>query len=201
MQIDTVAQLREIYPEPKGRAIEKQLHCLEQHSLAFIALSPFVIISTANASGAQDCSPRGGHPGFIISPNTQELLIPDAKGNNRTDSLINIIENPFIACCFLIPGVDETLRVNGHAELTTDEDAMAFFANTERPPISVIRVRIEEVFLHCAKALMRSKLWSPDAIIERDALPTMGQMINDQIGSSDIPETQSEMVRRYSKDL
>ena len=201
MKIGTEEQLREIYGYVKGRSKSKQLSSLEKHSINFIEHSPFVVISTADRGGKLDCSPRGGHKGFVQILDDRTLLLPDSNGNNRLDSFMNILSNPHVGCLFLIPGIDETLRVNGKAELRTDDDLVARFDLEGKRPKSLIRITIEEVFLHCAKALMRSSLWSPKSAIPRSSFPTMGQMINDQIGDPTEPESHEAMLERYNRDL
>ena len=198
--IDDLQSLRARYPAPGDRAVRKQLDALDRHALRFIALSPFVVLSTSDAQGRQDASPRGGVPGFVHAADTRRLWIPDAPGNHRLDSLSNIVASGRIGLLFLIPGVDETLRVNGRARLRDEADRLAPFAADTRVRL-VIEVGVEEVYLHCAKALMRSKLWSDGARIERSLLPTMGQMINEQTGSDAPAESQAQMLARYAKDL
>ncbi|WP_076407484.1 pyridoxamine 5'-phosphate oxidase family protein [Shewanella sp. UCD-KL12] len=201
MYIEREEQLRELYAPAKGRSLDKQLDALEKHSINFIEHSPFVTVSTASSLGKLDCSPRGGKPGFIKVLNNSTLLIPDAKGNNRLDSLSNIIETGNIGCLFLIPGVDETLRVNGTARLSTSPEHLNLFTEDTKAPITCIELAVTEVFLHCAKALMRSKLWSLQSQIERSSFPTMGLMINEQLSVDSTPESQEEMVMRYLNDL
>jgi len=201
MKVTSESALRDIYGLPAGRSKLKQLNALEQHSRQFIAMSPFLVISTANKSGLLDASPRGGAAGFVKVVDDNCIVIPDAKGNKRLDSLVNIIQSGQIGCLFLIPGVDETLRVNGRASINIDNKYLSIFQDERHPPQSVIVIEVTEVFLHCAKALMRSKLWSSDSQIERQSLPTMGKMINDQIGESAAPEPQEQMIKRYLKDL
>ena len=128
------------------------------------------------------------------------LWIPDWPGNNRLDSMSNLVVSGRIGLLFLIPGVDETLRVNGSARLSADPGLLEHFQSAHRPPGIVIEVGVEEAYLHCAKALMRSRLWSDEARIERTALPTIGRMLSDQIGTP-VAETQEQMVERYKKDL
>ncbi|MFG1391920.1 pyridoxamine 5'-phosphate oxidase family protein [Xanthobacter agilis] len=198
--IETLADLRRLYGEPSGRARDKVLARLDAHCRRFIGLSPFVLIATADAAGAADVSPRGDAPGFVAAEETR-LFIPDRPGNNRLDSLSNILANGRIGLLFLIPGVNETLRVNGRAAIRDDADLKARFAMSGRQPRTVIAVEVEEAFLHCAKAFMRSNLWSPDARVPRSALPTMGEMLHDQIGKGGPVETQAEMERRYAAAL
>ena len=201
MYLESEEQLREIYGYAKGRAKDKQLPSLERHSCNFLAHSPFVTISTYAKSGSVDCSPRGGNPGFVKIINDNCIILPDGKGNNRLDSLVNIIETGQIGCLFLIPGVDETLRINGLARISTSPEYLNLFSDDRNPPKTCIEITIKEVFLHCAKALMRSELWSLKAQIDRADFPTMGAMINDQLSIKDDPETQEDMIARYKRDL
>ncbi|MBX3645980.1 MAG: pyridoxamine 5'-phosphate oxidase family protein [Rubrivivax sp.] len=197
--IDDPQRLRALYPAPGERALRKQMSALDAHALRYIELSPFVVLATSDAAGRQDASPRGGAPGFVRAT-AQQLWIPDAPGNHRLDSLGNIVDTGRIGLLFLIPGVDETLRVNGRARLSDDAERLAPFAADTRVRL-VIEVDVEEAYLHCAKALMRSKLWSDGARVERSVLPTMGQMISDQTGLVTPVESQAQMVARYAKDL
>ena len=201
MLIESELQLREIYGHAKGRAKDKQLAALEHHSINFIEHSPFMTLSTHAISGSLDCSPRGGEPGFVKVVNENCIIIPDSKGNNRLDSLVNIIETGQVGCLFLIPGVDETLRVNGLGQISTSAAHLNLFADHKNPPKTCIEISIKEVFLHCAKALMRSKLWSADAKIERSKFPTIATMLNDQLCLNEPPESQATMVARYQRDL
>ncbi len=197
--IDSLQALRALYPEPGERAVRKQLDALDKHCAHFIELSPFVVLATGR--DALDASPRGGAPGFVRQVDAHTLLIPDAPGNHRLDSLSNIVEHGRIGLLFMIPGVDETLRVNGHARLTQEARRLQPFAQDARAPRLVIEVRVREAYLHCAKALMRSKLWLDSARVERTALPSMGRMINEQTGSDAPAESDEQMRRRYAADL
>lgn len=192
--------LRRIYPPAKGRSVAKQLDHLDAHCKRFIELSPFVVLASANAQGDPDSSPRGGAPGFVNFVDQRTLLIPDSPGNNRLDSLSNLAESGKIGLLFMIPGVDETLRVNGRVRLATDAASLAPFAADSRVRL-VIEVTVLDAFLHCAKAFMRSKLWSPETWVERAALPTMGEMLSDQTGTQSPPESQAQMAARYAVDL
>jgi PPOX class probable FMN-dependent enzyme len=201
MSIESIEQLRNLYVAPKERALKKQLAHLDVHCRRFISLAPFVVLASSDAGGRIDASPRGGDPGFVKVPDDGTLLIPDAPGNNRLDSLENIIATNQVGLLFMIPGVDETLRVNGTAILSDAVRDIDVSANERRRPKLVIRVSVREAYLHCAKALMRSRLWSDESRIDRGLLPTLGQMINDQTGIDAPVETQEEMVRRYARDL
>ena len=201
MRVTTVEQLRSLYAEPGERARRKQLSALDKHCKAFIALSPFVVLATADASGRVDATPRGGTPGFVVVQDDHTLLLGDAPGNNRLDALQNLLANPRAGLLFMVPGVDETLRVNGRVELSTDPADVAACSDERRAPKVVLRLTVEEAFLHCAKAFMRSRLWHEEARIERERLPTMNQMVHEQIGLTTPPESQADMLLRYQPDL
>lgn len=198
--IETAEQLRSIYAEPSERARRKQLDRLEQHCRRFISLSPFVLLATSSERGA-DVSPRGGACGFVMVLDDTTLLIPDWPGNNRLDSLSNILRNPQMGLLFLIPGVNETLRVNGIAEIRDDEALREHFRIGSRLPATVLCITVHEAFPHCSKAFMRSSLWLEKSKIERATLPTLGQMVHDQLGSPEPPEPQEAMEERYRKNL
>lgn len=197
----TLESLRALYPAPKERAVRKQLDHLDVHGRRFIALSPFVVLASSGLDGAMDASPRGGVPGFVKTPDTHTLLIPDAPGNHRLDTLENIVATGRLGMLFMIPGVDETLRVNGAAQISTNPRLIDQVADERRRPTVVIRVRVAQAYLHCAKAFMRSRLWSAQAQVERSVLPTMGRMISEQTGLHSAEETQQQMLERYKADL
>jgi PPOX class probable FMN-dependent enzyme len=201
MHITDLAQLRALYAAPKERAVKKQLSSLDVHCQHFIALSPFVVVASCAAAGDLDASPRGGAPGFIQCVDAKTLLLPDAPGNNRLDSLENIVATGRVGLLFMVPGVDETLRVNGRAVLSLDPADIARCTDERRAPVLVVRVTVEAAYLHCAKALMRSSLWSPQAQVARSALPSAGQMLIDQTGVPTPLETPEEMRKRYEPDL
>jgi PPOX class probable FMN-dependent enzyme len=200
--ITTYEQLRALYAAPGERAVRKQQAQLDVHCQRFVALSPFCVLATGGGAGALlDASPRGGAPGFVKSPDAHTLLLPDAGGNNRLDTLTNLLDDPRIGLVFLIPGVDETLRVNGTAQLRDETIYTDFFTAERQRPKLVIEVRVAEAYLHCPKALMRSALWSVDAQVERTVLPTLGQMIHAQMGLATEPESQVAMLQRYRAQL
>jgi len=201
MTIDSIEQLRALYPPPTDRAVRKQLPALDVHCRRFIELSPFVVLASSSKAGAMDASPRGGEPGFVKAPDERTLLIPDAPGNNRLDTLENIVGTGKIGLFFMIPGIEETLRVNGTARLSSSHAHLDRFSGEKRLPKLVIEVAVAEAYLHCAKALMRSNLWKVSSQVERSMLPTMGQMINSQTGIETPAETQDEMRKRYAADL
>lgn len=194
--------LRERYPDTLERSLRKQLDHVDRHCRRFIELSPFFVLASAGPDGTADASPRGGPPGFVHVDDEHTLLVPDWPGNNRLDSMTNLVSAPGVGLLFMIPGVDETLRVNGTVEISDDEALRGRFAADERRmPRTVLVVTMSEAYLHCAKALMRSRLWDPESQVPRDALPTMGEMMRDHIGSTDEPESQEAMVARYREIL
>ena len=201
MKIKTQEELRSLYKLPSGRAKDKVLMRLEKHSIHYIESSPFMLLSTSNSKGKMDNSPRGGEPGFVKVLDETRILIPDARGNNRIDSLQNIVETGSIGTLFLIPGIDETLRLNGSAYISNDPELLSLFTSEKFPIISCIVIEIEEVFIHCAKAFMRSELWSSEAQMKRSNFPTIGQILKDQLKASEVPESQKAMVKRYSENL
>ena len=190
-----------LYAAPLERAVRKQLDRLDRHCRRFIALSPFVVLATGDSAHQLDASPRGGEPGFVKVTADGQLLIPDAPGNNRLDSLRNIGQTGQIGLLFMIPGFDETLRVNGAASLSTDAADLAACQTERRSPKLVIRVAVSAAYLHCAKAFLRARLWSAAAQVDRDAMPSAGQMIAEQTGMAIAPETREAMERRYAPDL
>jgi len=164
-------QLRILYGWPKGRASKKVLPTLEKHSISFIENSPFLVLSTYDKDGNCDASPRGGQKGFIHVFDDKTIIIPDSKGNNRVDSLVNIVETEKAGLLFMIAGVNETLRINGSAKITDDESIINLFPNEQNRPKSCIVISIDEVFLHCAKAFMRSQLWNSEKQMDRKDFP------------------------------
>lgn len=180
-------ELRRHYGPPIERARLKVLRRLDEHCRRFISLSPFVCVGTSGENGA-DVSPRGDRPGFVHVLDDVNLAMPDWPGNNRVDSLANIISNPQVGLLFLIPGVDETLRVNGRAEISINADDLARWEVNGRHPRSALRLTVEEAFLHCGKALIRSRLWQNDYKVDRSVLPSYGQMLKDQIDVCDSAE-------------
>jgi PPOX class probable FMN-dependent enzyme len=205
MNIRTLSELREIYGPASDRAVKKEIPALDSHAIQFIGFSPFVVLASVNADGDLDSSPRGGQAGFVKVRDTHTLLIPDAPGNNRLDTLENIISTGHLGLLFLVPGFDETLRVNGRAVLSIAPEDLAFCADQRRTPLLAIRVSVDSVYLHCAKALMRSKLWDPACQIERSQMPPMGEMLRHQVRQFkdeeiDV-ESQAEMLARYQRSL
>lgn len=178
------AALRALFAPTHAMAAIKSLPHLDTHARAFIARAPFLCLGTQNDAGRADVSPRGDPVGFVQVLDDHTLAIPDRPGNNRLDTLANIVANPNVGLLFLIPGFDDTLRVNGQAALVTDPDLLATMAVNDRVPKLAIVVRVSEVFLHCAKALRRSHLWDPDHRQDRAALPSLMRILNDQVGTA-----------------
>lgn len=200
-EITDAESLRDRYGEPSERAVLKQIDHIDKHCRAFIALSPFLVIGTQGADGLGDVSPKGDAPGFVLVKDENTLVIPDRPGNNRTDTLLNLLDNPGVGLIFLVPGMNETLRVNGTARIVTDAEVLAEMLVNERAPRSALVVDVKEAYLHCAKALTRSKLWADDHKIERKSFPTLGQIITDQIGSGDAAEADKGIDEAYKTKL
>jgi len=199
--IDTPDKLRALYGHATGRAVSKEITRLEPHTKRFIELSPFLVMATSLPDGLADASPKGDYPGFVQVLDDETIGIPDRPGNNRLDTMENILVNPAIGLIFFIPGVNETLRINGTAEISDDPELLARFAVDGKLPKTVFVVKAEEVYLHCAKALMRSKLWSSDAQAAERPIPTMAQMLRDQTSDDVEDESQEDMEARYQKVL
>ncbi len=201
-KIETLDQLRTAYAQPSELVRKKQLAALERHCRKIVSLSPMVLVGTSDAHGGQDVTPRGGEPGFVHVIDDRTLAMPDWPGNNRLDTLTNLLERPGVGLLFLVPGLDETLRINGKVEIRDDENLRRRFETSGKIPRTVLLVKVEEAYLHCAKAFMRSKLWSPESRIERNALPSIGQMIRDQLSLDGPPaESREQMIERYAKVL
>ncbi len=168
--------LESLYDAPSERVRLKQIDHLDEHCRAFIAASPFLLLATHGAAGA-DCSPRGDRPGFVTVEDDKTLLLPDRRGNNRIDSLRNLVENPSVGLLFLVPGVHETFRINGRAQISVDPALLARFAVDGKPPKSVLIVTVLEAFVQCARALVRSDLWNPALHVNRADLPSIGTIL------------------------
>ncbi|MEM5467612.1 pyridoxamine 5'-phosphate oxidase family protein [Celeribacter marinus] len=188
--------LRDMFPPTHDLAKVKQLDHLDAHAMDYIRRSPFVVLGTQSADGTADVSPRGDPKGFVEILDATTIAIPDRPGNNRLDSLVNITTNPKVGLLFIVPGFDDTLRVNGAATLTTDPELLATMAVNGRAPTLAIVVKIEEAFLHCAKAFRRSKLWDPSEHQNRSELPSLINLILEQVG--DGPK--SDEARKANDD-
>jgi PPOX class probable FMN-dependent enzyme len=175
-RITTEAQLDALYGEPVLAAIAKEIDYISPHYKAFIDKAPFVVVATVGAEGL-DCSPRGDPPGFVRVRDAKTVLLPDRRGNNRIDGLRNLVRDPRISLLFMIPGINNTLRLNGRAEITVDPELCASFAMQGKVPKTVLVVTVERIYFQCPKALVRSRLWSPDAQIDRSELPSTGEIL------------------------
>jgi hypothetical protein len=174
---------------------------LDEHCRDFIARSPFVIVASANGRGECDVSPKGGPPGFVRVLDEHRLLIPDATGNRRLDSLQNIIENPRAGLLFLIPGMGETLRVNGGVQLTRDPALLEAMATGGRPARLGLIVTVEQAYLHCAKCVIRSHLWDPGSWQDETELPSAARILNDHIGIGDLAASAQALADSYTNRI
>jgi uncharacterized protein len=179
--VDSIEVLREMMGRPTDGAIRKDIGRIDHNFEQFIALSPFLVLGTASASGACDVSPRGDRPGFVRVLDERHLAIPERPGNRRMDSIENVVETGRAGLIFLIPGSDDTLRVNGRAAITQDAELLHSMAVEGKDPRLAIVVTVEQTFLHCAKAFRRSRLWAAEARLERSALPSAGCMLQEQL--------------------
>ena len=203
MAIDSVTKLRALYRRPpRARSGLKVLDHLDVHCRNFLALSPLCVISSARADGRADASPRGDLPGSLARVlDDKTLLLPDRPGNRQLDTLTNLVERPHVGLVFFVPGLNETLRVNGRAEIDTDPELLAPLAIRGKLPISVIKVTVEDAYLHCAKALIRARIWEPEARVERSRFPTYGQVLADQIAGADAAEIDADSAESARTDL
>ncbi|MEZ2329829.1 pyridoxamine 5'-phosphate oxidase family protein [Mesorhizobium sp. RCC_202] len=192
-------ELRTIYktPRPTDGSIRKELNFLDGHCRSFIGKSPFVLIGSSDGVGNADVTPKGDRPGFACILDNNTIAIPDRPGNNRLDTLENILRNPSVGLLFLIPGMNETLRVNGDARITVDPVLRERLAVDGKEPLSVIVVAVKAAYMHCAKAFMRSDLWKPETWYDRATLPTLGQIIRDQLA---LAESAGEIDRELDED-
>ena len=179
-------ELREVIGEPMDLAVVKALPRLDPLCRKFIGMSPFLCLGTSDANGNGDVSPRGDPPGFVQVIDDETIVIPERPGNRRVDSLSNIVNNPNVGLLFFVPGLEETLRVNGRAEVVRDPELLATMAVNRKAPKLAIRVKIDQAFLHCAKALKRSKLWDDSRFQEKSAFPSIGRAILQQTNTTDI---------------
>ncbi len=196
--LTSIEALESIYGAPSGAAVVKEIDHVNDHYRAFIEAAPFCAVATSGPDGL-DCTPRGDPPGFVRVKDEKTLLIPDRRGNNRIDSLRNLIEDPRISLLFLIPGCGETIRVNGRAVISIDPALCESFTFTGKVPRSVIVVTVDRIFYQCAKAIVRSRLWDPATQVDRRALPTSGAILagisNGAIGGPEHDRTAPERMR------
>ncbi len=195
------AALRERYGPQSAIVQRKVLRRLDRHARAFIALSPFIVVATADPDGGSDASPRGDPPGFVRVLDDATLLIPDRPGNNRLDTYSNLLARPGIGILFLVPGIDESLRVNGRARLALDDPRLAASEVAGRPPRGGMIVDIDEVYFHCGKAVKRAGLWKRETQVERGSFPTLGRIIADQTNLVSAEEADRNLEVAYRTRL
>jgi len=205
-QIDSETLLREHYGDTHAIAIKKCLTELDGYCLEYISRSPFLCLSTQNANGAADVSPRGDPAGFVRVLDSKTLAIPDRPGNNRLDSLSNIISNPSVGLLFIVPGFDDTLRINGNAFISRNPELLSSMEVNNRTPTLSIVVEIKEAFLHCAKAFRRAKLWEVGAIQERSQLPSLAAMVSEQVSgvavsTADAKKMDADLEAEYQDTM
>ena len=200
--VSTIEELRAVYRPASDGAVRKELKALDGHCRSFLACSPFVVIGSTDGNGHADVTPKGDRPGFVAVLDATTIAIPDRPGNNRLDTLENLIADPAIGLLFLIPGMNETLRINGKARITTDETLRARFAIDGKLPLSVIVVTVESAYMHCAKAFMRSELWQPESWPDRASMPTLGQILKDQLALAEsAAATDDWLDKGYEKSM
>ncbi|MCF8506706.1 MAG: pyridoxamine 5'-phosphate oxidase family protein [Caulobacter sp.] len=198
----TLDDLDRIYGQPKPTTKAKSLDHVDKYGRQFLALSPFCVISAADANGAMDVSPRGGEPGFVHVEDDRTVMLPDRPGNNRLDTLRNLVGgNGRIGMMFLIPGFDDVYRINGRARLSDDPALLERFVEFGRKPRSIVTVAVEEAFLHCPKAIMRGRLWETEAQVERTVMPTLSEMILDQLNLGRPTVDEAAVIERYRTQL
>lgn len=191
------ASLRALFPAVTSLATDKVQRGIDKHARVFIARAPFLVIGTQNPDGWADVSPRGDPAGFVKVLDDRTLAIPDRPGNNRLDSLVNILANPSVGLLFIIPGFEDTLRVNGEAEITADPELLEAMRVDGRLPRLAIVVRVREAFLHCAKALRRARLWDPATFRDRREMASLSKIILEQTGNA----PGDDEIRRIDADL
>jgi PPOX class probable FMN-dependent enzyme len=196
--ITTLADLEALYGEPAEASLLKETDLVVPEYRAFIEAAPFVALATRGPEGL-DCSPRGDEPGFVRVRDEKTLLLPDRRGNNRIDSLRNIVRDPQVALLFLIPGIGETLRVNGRAVISVDPALLDSFAVDGKAPRSVTVITVEAVYFQCSRAIVRSDLWNPDKHVARNSLPSAGKILaalsENRVGGEAYDQALPERVR------
>jgi PPOX class probable FMN-dependent enzyme len=197
------AELRGIFGWPSERALNKEIDRLDKHCRAIVEKSPFLLLGTSDPTGRCDVSPKGDYPGFVRVLDDRTVAIPDLPGNNRLDTLMNILNNPQVGLIFMIPGMNETLRINGTVRLVRDAALLESMAYQGKLPKLAIVVDVQEVFTHCPKAFIRSKLWSEESRIDRSELPSYAEILRDHTGlvECDVEELQREIDQRVATTL
>ncbi|HRF07528.1 MAG TPA: pyridoxamine 5'-phosphate oxidase family protein [Xanthobacteraceae bacterium] len=192
--------LRAVYGEPHARSVAKEITFLNAPYQAFVRASPFVILASSGPDGI-DCSPKGDAAGFVQIIDERTLAIPDRPGNNRIDNLLNIVGDPRVSLLFIVPGVGETLRVNGRAQISVDPELLQRFAVGNKLPRSVLLISVERAYFHCSKAVARSQLWDPAHHLPRGALPSAGDMIAAVSEGFDAQTYDRELPERVKNSL
>jgi uncharacterized protein len=200
-QIETASELACLYGEPSLLARKKNLNHIDAHARAFISRSPFLVLSTADAQGWPDASPRGDPPGFVTVEGPHTLLVPDRPGNNRVDSFNNVIANPKVGLLFLVPGHPHSLRVNGTARLLINDELCRRFSMHGKPARAILEVTTSVVFFHCGKSLIRSRIWEPAQWPDRTNLASLGAALADQIGTIDANTAETMVAESIAKRL
>ena len=199
-RIETLEQLTALFREPSAGARGKERASLDEAMAEFVDRSPFCLLATSDGAGSIDVSPRGGPPGFVRRLDDRHVAIPDLNGNNRLDSYRNLVEHPYAGLLLMVPGVDETLRINGPAVLTTDPDLLAGFTKELRVPKLALVVETSEVFGHCAKAFRRGHVWEPGTWAERGDAPDLARMYATSFGYAEA-EMRDVLEQSYADDL
>ncbi|KUL94756.1 pyridoxamine 5'-phosphate oxidase [Bosea sp. WAO] len=200
-EVADAQQLRALVGEVHLLAERKVLDRLDHFCRDFIALSPFLVLASSDSEGRADASPRGDGPGFVQVLDEKTLLIPDRRGNNRVDSFGNVLSSPGVGLVFFVPGINETLRVNGRARLTRDEALLEPTTVQEKTPKLGLLVEVDEAYFHCGKALIRSKLWAQEAQVERGSFPTLGRIVAEQTKAVDAAEADANLEEAYRTRL
>ncbi len=200
-EISDHASLRAHMGAISAVAERKVLPRLDRHCRAFIGLSPFLVLATADSAGRVDASPRGDPPGFVQVLDDSTLLLPDRPGNNRVDSFANILTASGVGLIFFVPGIDETLRVNGTARLLTEAEPLAALEVNGRMPKTGLVIEIDEAFFHCAKALRRAKLWDPAVQVERASFPSLGRILTEQTSGLSVAEAEQRIETAYREKM
>ena len=198
----TLDDLDRLYGQPHPATKAKSLDHVDAWGRRFLALSPFCVISAAGPDGSMDVSPRGGEPGFVHVEDDRTVMLPDRPGNNRLDTLRNLVGGSGrIGMMFVIPGFDDIYRINGSARLSDDQALLDRFVEFGRKPRAMVIIAVEEAFLHCPKAIMRARLWEQDAQVERSTLPSLSEMVMDQLGMGKPKFDESAVIESYKQQL
>ena len=199
--IHAVEALRAQFGSVGPLAAHKVLDHIDDYGRRFIALAPFLVLASADASGNVDASPRGDAPGFVAVPDARTLVIPDRRGNNRIDTFVNLLDSPGVGLIFLVPGINETLRVNGTAAMTRDPAWLEPLSAQGTVPSAGLVVRVREAFFHCGKAMIRSGLWDQARHVERSTFPSLGRILADQTAAATVPDAEATIADAYRTRL